>query len=832
MARTFVLVALGFVSLAGCGDGTVLANEMSEAPNAGREVSCGARCAAPVSEAAERKESDGERRKSAVQAKFGLGDPSEGPFPSDRFTIADPAQNTCRRVNLPKPVCADRPWDCSQIDLVNEVDGFNVQPRVSIPFNGPVDLTTVHSGTVFLVSLGSSLVDGVPDCRFGQGEADEEDEDSSVRPRSGWVVGINRILWDPPTTTLYAEADEMLDQHTRYALIVTRGVKDGNGAAIEPSKAFKQVLGDEGDEEDGPVDPSVRAYHRSLRAAIAALRPFGVHRQSIAAASVFTTISVTTPLETLRDQLAATSLPPPINFRIGPKGVDGLDGPPMVFEAGTITGMVHNREASPGKLTAVTLAPRLAALRIVKDTVARVAFGQFFSPNYLVKQRDEITGNWWLRLPAVGTFSGVPEPVCTDSFSVVLDGVCHDPVSVVVFIPTGTAPAAGWPLVIFGPGSADTMLGSPFNVAAMFASHGFATVTIQPASHGWGPASTLTVSRGASSITFSAGGRSMDANNDGLIVSDEGSQAGGAKGVLLTRHPSRQTVVDLLQLIREIKVGIDVDHDGIRDLDPSRIYYAGTSAGATIGVLLFTVSADIRAASFTGIGGRADPASTPVGRSAVGLALARRVPSLLNPPGTPLITDLGGVPVDPPHFNENRPERDVPPLVNTIAGALPIQVLFENINWIGNVGGAPFASHLRFAPLPGVPVRPFMVQESRGDQNVPNPSTANFVRAGLLADRVTIYRHDLFANSRDASWREAVVNAYANPHSFLIRTDNQITDPAVRAEVQKISLMAQDQVGRFFKADGLLDPMFDPDGAGPLFEAPAATIPEDYGFIY
>jgi len=125
-----------------------------------------------------------------------------------------------------------------------------------------------------------------------------------------------------------------------------------------------------------------------------------------------------------------------------------------------------------------------------------------------------------------------------------------------------------------------------------------------------------------------------------------------------------------------------------------------------------------------------------------------------------------------------------------------------------------------------------MVQESRGDQNVPNPSTANFVRAGLLADRVTIYRHDLFANSRDASWREAVVNAYANPHSFLIRTDNQITDPAVRAEVQKISLMAQDQVGRFFKADGLLDPMFDPDGAGPLFEAPAATIPEDYGFMY
>src|SRR5215471_8978661 len=40
---------------------------------------------------------------SAVHALFDLGSPAGGPFASDRFTVADYAQNTGRRVNLPLP---------------------------------------------------------------------------------------------------------------------------------------------------------------------------------------------------------------------------------------------------------------------------------------------------------------------------------------------------------------------------------------------------------------------------------------------------------------------------------------------------------------------------------------------------------------------------------------------------------------------------------------------------------------------------------------------------------------------------------------------------------
>src|SRR2546422_299355 len=54
------------------------------------------------------------------------------------------------------------------------------------------------------------------------------------------VVGINQIVWDPETNTLYTRSDEVLDQHTRYALIVTNGVRDEAGDRVETSASFRQ----------------------------------------------------------------------------------------------------------------------------------------------------------------------------------------------------------------------------------------------------------------------------------------------------------------------------------------------------------------------------------------------------------------------------------------------------------------------------------------------------------------------------------------------------------------------------------------------------------------
>src|SRR5205823_10576051 len=112
--------------------------------------------------------------------------------------------------------------------------------------------------------------------------------------------------------------------------------------------------------------------------------------------------------------------------------------------------------------------------------------------------------------------------------------------------------------------------------------------------------------------------------------------------------------------------------------------------------------------------------------------------------------------------------------------------------------------------------RPFIVRESRGDQMVPNPGTAGFVRDGLLADRVMLYRHDLFASNK----------SFPDPHGFFMRTDS------VAPIMRPVALQAQDLVATFFEKDGdeSQGAILDPDGAGPLFESPARAIPQDFGF--
>jgi hypothetical protein len=74
------------------------------------------------------------------------------PFPTNLQTVEDANQATGLRVSLPLPDCAARPSDCEDVAVLNTLDGFSLQPRLSIPFSGAVDLATVSSDTVFLVA--------------------------------------------------------------------------------------------------------------------------------------------------------------------------------------------------------------------------------------------------------------------------------------------------------------------------------------------------------------------------------------------------------------------------------------------------------------------------------------------------------------------------------------------------------------------------------------------------------------------------------------------------------------------------------------------------------
>ena len=156
----------------------------------------------------------------AVHPLFDLSTPAGSPSPSDHFTVADPDQNTGRRVALPMPAdCVANQSDCEDLGVINTLDGFNMQPRLSIPFDGSIDINSVTNRTVFLISLGDAL--------------DPHDSD-------GQVVGINQVVWDTFTNTLHVESDELLNQHARYALIVTTGVRDASGEPVEASESFRR----------------------------------------------------------------------------------------------------------------------------------------------------------------------------------------------------------------------------------------------------------------------------------------------------------------------------------------------------------------------------------------------------------------------------------------------------------------------------------------------------------------------------------------------------------------------------------------------------------------
>ncbi|HEU5323602.1 MAG TPA: Ig-like domain-containing protein, partial [Methylomirabilota bacterium] len=258
-----------------------------------------------------------------VQALFDLDSPTAGPFPSDRFTLPDPSQLTGLRVDLPRPDCGARPSDCADIDVLNTLDGFNPQPRLSVPFSGPIDPATFTSAAVFLVSVGDTLGGG-----------------------AGKVVGINQVVWDPATNTAHAESDELLEQHTRYALIVTDAVRDAAGDPVEAG-AFARFRHDLNLGQTH--DPELKAYGKAL---LDALHVAGVPPARVVVASVFTTQSATAVLEKIRDQLGAAT-PEPAGFLLGAGGVR------TVFALTDVAGITFARQiavAGPLSPTAVPVA--------------------------------------------------------------------------------------------------------------------------------------------------------------------------------------------------------------------------------------------------------------------------------------------------------------------------------------------------------------------------------------------------------------------------------------------------------------------------------------------
>ncbi len=272
-----------------------------------------------------------------VTVRFDPSTPSVGPYPTDVLTIDDASQKTGRRVNLPLPDCTAQPSTCEEIGRLNQLDGFNVYPRMSVRFSGPINADTLRSG-MFLVALDNLTAE-----EWGLARKHE-------------VIPINQVIYDPATNTAYAKPDPPIDQHRRFLLVVTTAVLDQSGQPVSEDPMFVACLGRI---TSGP-------YCGDMATAVSENAP-AFYPQRIVAASIFTTMSATDWLEKARAVAAQTT--PTFAPAAGA----------AVVNLASVSQIVWRRQTgvNPTSYSETSLPVGLLA------NIGQVAFGSFPSPNFL-----------------------------------------------------------------------------------------------------------------------------------------------------------------------------------------------------------------------------------------------------------------------------------------------------------------------------------------------------------------------------------------------------------------------------------------------------------------
>jgi hypothetical protein len=599
-------------------------------------------------------------------------------FPSDRLTVGDPAQLTGRRVALPKPDCGARPSDCHEIELIDQLDGFDLDPRIEVRFGRPIDVGKVGADTLYV-----ERADG-----------------------AGGHIRVNRLVWSPARNALYGAPASLLEESTTYRLVVSPALS-GTGAS-----------------------------------------------------TVFTTMSASAGLQQMRRALDDGSAYDAAGIAPVSRGLHVA----QVFPAAEVLRIRRLEDRGPGDLVSEDV------INAAVQSAGQYAFGSFESPSWLTADRV------------------IPQPPTKDGQPAVQGS---ETVGFTLIVPSGSKPADGWPVAIFGPGITRSKY-DLFLAADLNASRGLATMSIDPVGHAYGPRSQTEVTTPAGAVTFSGFGRGRDLNGDGKIGDSEGVQAPVQPHPLAAvalRDGLRQTALDNMALVRAIARGADIDGDGSIDLRRDGVTYYAQSLGGIYGTMLMASDPLVKAGVLNVPGGPISEIArlSPGFRALVGAELKNRRPALAN----------GGR----DGFTESTPLWADPPVTAPAQGAVAIQEAGARDNWIDRPGSPEaFAPLLVRRPVADVGAKKVIYQFAFGDQTVPNPTSATIMRAGALQKLTTIYRNDRTPTSS------------SNPHGFLL-------DPRLAGRN-----LGQRQALDFLASGG--ETITDPDGGANVFEVPIADPAE------
>ena len=616
-------------------------------------------------------------------------------FPDDLFSVADPWMATGRRVHFrvgtDYPACDATDYSvCDTYDELGKLDGFDLQPRVTIPFTGSIDLASVLDSDVYITDDA-----GVP------------------------VSGLRQLTFDPATHVLAGISDQFLKEATAYHVHVAPGIKDTAGGAVTAcggscdvrftTRTASLELTRIRAAMDLPLSDPGNAYVQ------AGFPNASVDTSSRRASFVQGSTTTVFPAATIAPSVSG-SLP-------------------------TTAGLVRHDQtladaSLPGAFTD-TVAPNL----IPPGFAGSIAFGSFLSPRYQFASASGHQDNPYG--VGDGRTDGEIPPVPTGQTPPALG---YDRLGFIAVTPDPTRFPAPWPVAIYGPGFTrskfDILVTADYNAAL-----GIATVATDPAGHSYGPASTVTVTTvGGAATTLLTYGRARDLDGDGKLGDGLNDGVGPTQhhagaSVLPSHKPIDglesglvQTVVDNMALRRSIAAGMDIPTVGTDVFKGQPVMYYGLSFGGIYGTMLMGTDPTIHQGLLNVPGGPiADIARLSSFRSNLTPQLQYAKPSLLN--GGP---GLNG-------FTEDMPLRNDPPVVISHPGAALLQDLFGKTDWYDRTGSPEtFAPRIRLRPDPAWATNPKNVvfQTAYGDGTVPNPTAATLYRAGALSDRVVYYRND------------------------------------------------------------------------------------------
>jgi hypothetical protein len=478
-------------------------------------------------------------------------DPARSIVPFPNNLVLDPATG---RVNLPAQCNESATQTAIRTMVLNTLNGFGTfKSAMQVQLTEAVDAASLTDHIVlYRRATGASAVDPataerIPVVAF-PGMTARYTMDCSI------MEAVDTITIVPARP---------LQQSSTYVVAILEGVTTASGAEFGPTFTWALVRQSANPVTivDGvivsdrtPLDPRDTADATSLfgldllwkahaRALAFLDATEGVARESILLAWEFNTQTVTDPLDPTVATSPAAMVPSAAIF--GPGG-----SPVPVSATGAATAEQY--------LTGAGIPCTLGGGSLPCNAVGAILAGRLTAPSYQVDTPNALSGGD----PIPGPWS---DPIAPEK-------VRDDELEVLITIPAGTAPAGGWPTIVFGHGLAsrkETMLA----IVAQLSGRGFAVVAIDAVAHG------SRAVQNSDAAALGCSGTPAFASAPQCFAPFLSSNLSG------TRDNIRQTVLDHLTLIAALET-CAATPCGSLDVDAAKIGYLGISLGGIMGGMI------------------------------------------------------------------------------------------------------------------------------------------------------------------------------------------------------------------------------------------------------